>query len=99
MFANYCAACHGIEGKGNGPAAVALKKQPTNLTQLAAANGGKYPELLVAETLSVKDVSAHGSKEMPVWGDLFKNMGTGDPDIARLRIVNLTSYIKSIQAK
>jgi len=35
MFAQYCTPCHGAEGKGNGPAASAMKARATDLTQLA----------------------------------------------------------------
>ena len=28
MFANYCAPCHGVDARGNGPAAAALKMRP-----------------------------------------------------------------------
>jgi mono/diheme cytochrome c family protein len=99
MFVAYCAACHGPDGRGNGPAASALKKPPADLTRLAANNGGKYPDLKVADTLSAKDVPAHGSQEMPVWGNLFKTLGSGRNDQVQLRITNLTSYIKSIQVQ
>ena len=100
MFATYCAVCHGADGKGGGPAANALKKQPANLTQLAAANGGKFPELLVVATLSGQEVDAHGSQEMPIWGNLFRNLNGGNRrDLAHLRIDNLTSYIRSIQGR
>ena len=43
MFASYCAVCHGTDGKGNGPAASAMKTPPADLTLLAQKNGGKYP--------------------------------------------------------
>jgi len=100
MFATYCAVCHGADAKGGGPAAAALKNRPTDLTQLAARNRGKYPELLVVSTLSGREVDAHGSQEMPIWGDLFRSLGNSDESrIVHLRIGNLTSYIGSIQAK
>ena len=70
-----------------------------NLTQLAAKNNGNYPQLQVMGTLSGKDVVAHGSQEMPIWGDLFKRLGNGDRDIVHLRLSNLTAYIQSIQEK
>src|ERR1700688_2490001 len=73
MFRTYCAVCHGVNGKGAGPAADALKKAPVDLTQLTARNNGKYPEDRVAQTIAGGgQVGAHGSAEMPVWGDLFK---------------------------
>jgi len=99
MFATYCAVCHGPDGRGAGPAAAALRTRPTNLTQLTATNKGKYPDLQVMQTLSAKDVVAHGSQEMPVWGDLFKSVTRDSNDIVRIRVANLTSYIQSIQAK
>jgi len=100
MFATYCAACHGVGGKGDGPAAVALKNRPTDLTQLSAKNGGKYPELFVVATLNGREVDAHGSQEMPIWGDLFRSLESNDrSDVVHMRIGNLTSYIGSLQAK
>jgi mono/diheme cytochrome c family protein len=100
MFRTYCAVCHGVNGKGAGPAAEALKKAPTDLTQLAVRNNGKYPEDRVAHAITGDaQIGAHGSHDMPVWGDLFKSLNSGTSDLVRLRIVNLTDYVKSIQAK
>jgi mono/diheme cytochrome c family protein len=96
MFATYCAVCHGADAKGGGPAAAALKNRPTDLAQLSAINRGKYPELSVVSTLSGREVDAHGSQEMPIWGDLFRSLGS---DMVHMRIGNLTAYIGSIQAK
>jgi mono/diheme cytochrome c family protein len=98
MFSQYCAVCHGLDGKGGGPAAAALKKSPPDLTQLAAKNGGIYPDRMVITTISSESVAAHGSTEMPIWGDLFKSLST-DRNVARLRLANLTNYVKTIQAK
>jgi mono/diheme cytochrome c family protein len=97
MFAAYCAACHGLNGQGDGPAAAALKKQPVDLTRLASANGGKFPELQIIQTLSAREVQSHGSQEMPVWGVLLKSVSKRDNDIVRMRVQNLTAYIKTLQ--
>jgi mono/diheme cytochrome c family protein len=99
MFTTYCAVCHGADGRGGGPAAAALKTQPSNLTQLAVKNNGIYPELYVMATLSAKEVVAHGSQEMPIWGELFKSLGSGNRQVIHLRLLNLTTYIQSIQEK
>jgi mono/diheme cytochrome c family protein len=98
LFHNYCATCHGMAGKGNGPAALALKTPPADLTVLAKDNNGKFPDLKVQYILeNGTALSAHGSKDMPIWGPIFRNMG---PDyVGRLRKVNLTDYLKSIQEK
>src|SRR5437588_80150 len=78
MFQEYCAACHGQEGKGNGPAATALKKAPADLTQLSSHNNGKYPDVRVSRFIEGMDtVNAHGSRDMPIWGDVFKSLNAG----------------------
>ena len=100
MFVTYCAVCHGKDGKSGGPAAPALKKTPANLTELSARNGGKFPELRVYNAI-YGDVSmpSHGSKDMPVWGNVFSSMARGQDGQVQMRIANLTEYIKSIQVK
>jgi hypothetical protein len=42
--------------------------------------------------------SSHGSKDMPVWGPVFRSF-SGDTNVAELRVNNLVSYIESIQTK
>ncbi|MBZ5685484.1 MAG: cytochrome c [Acidobacteriia bacterium] len=72
MFKAYCAVCHGIDGRGNGPAAEALKVPPSDLTALAKRNAGKYPSDHVTSAIRGElHLPPHGSKEMPVWGALF----------------------------
>ena len=65
MFNNYCAVCHGRHGKGDGPAAAALKVPPTDLTTLAQKNGGKFPSDHVSAVLHGQaPTAAHGSQDM-----------------------------------
>jgi mono/diheme cytochrome c family protein len=100
MYKEYCASCHGLSGKGDGPAATALKDAPANLTTLSAKNGGKFPDAGIAESIKVgPQVPAHGSAEMPVWGTIFSRMDTAAStgNDVTLRIHNLTDYIKSLQ--
>lgn len=100
MYLAYCASCHGQDGKGNGPAAPALKEQPTDLTQLAAKNNGALPASHIAEVVKGDAITAaHGSKEMPVWGPVFLYLEQHDPGMAQLRVRNLTNYIGSLQKK
>lgn len=99
LYHNHCASCHGLDGKGNGPAAPALKAKPTDLTQLAKNNGGKFPSDPVWFVLSNKSgYPSHGSKDMPIWGPIFSQMEM-DQGMGSLRVHNLTEYLKSIQAK
>jgi mono/diheme cytochrome c family protein len=98
MYIAYCASCHGKDGKGVGPAASALKSVPSDLTQLAAKNKGKFPENHVAQTIKGDvNMPSHGSKDMPVWGPIFASMGTTSDGVMQLRIRNLTKYIASLQ--
>ena len=86
------------DGKGNGPAASALKSVPTDLTQLAASNRGRFPENHVSQTIKGDFATpSHGSKDMPVWGSIFASMGTTSDGSMQLRIRNLTKYIASLQ--
>ena len=99
MFKAYCAACHGQDARGNGPAAPALKKQPADLTQLSKKNGGQFPGLRVMNFIEGKEVVAsHGSRDMPVWGAVFRSMSR-DEDVTILRVRNLANYVETLQQK
>ena len=100
MFNNYCAVCHGTDGKGTGPAASALKAAPTDLTTLAKNAGGKYPAPHVASVIRGQaTTSAHGSQDMPVWGPLFSSISQGHEAQVQQRITNLVDYVATLQAK
>lgn len=100
MYTSYCAVCHGKDGKGNGPAAEALKVPPTNLTMLSKQNGGKYPDMKVASAIrGDSNLPAHGSKDMPVWGKLFSSMSHGHEAEVQQRVSNLSQYIEGMQLK
>jgi mono/diheme cytochrome c family protein len=100
MYTNYCAVCHGTDGKGGGPAASALKVVPTDLTGLAGKNNGKYPALHVSTVLrGDAELAAHGNKDMPVWGPVFRHLSQGHDAEVQQRIANLNQYVASIQNK
>ena len=100
MFDAYCASCHGIDAKGDGPAAPALKMPTTNLTTLNVKNGGVFPSAHVASVIQGDAMTpAHGSKDMPVWGPIFLSIGGHSKAEVQLRIRNLTAYLESLQVK
>jgi mono/diheme cytochrome c family protein len=97
-YAQYCAACHGISGKGDGPAAPALITPPPDLTALSKRYGEPFPGLLVAKNIDGSvGVAAHGSTEMPVWGRRFRREEAGPDSALRGRILLLVEYLRSIQ--
>ena len=99
LFKQYCAACHGISGKGDGPAADALKRAPGDLTQFAKQNGGRFPEEKFMRILQGDEaVTAHGSQEMPVWGAVFQK-SSSNPSMTQMRLHSLLEFVESIQAK
>ncbi len=98
MYVSYCAACHGKDGKGQGPAAPALKSPPPDLTTLAKRNGGKYPAAHVSAILWGKEeLAAHGSKDMPVWGPVFRRIAHSQAAEVQQRVHNITEYIEKLQ--
>ena len=101
MFKQYCAACHGADAKGHGPAAAALKSPLPDLTLLAKKNQGKFPgKHVLAAIRGDVNLTAHGSKDMPVWGNLFHGMSTSSTEAeVATRLSNLTSYVESLQQK
>ena len=83
-YDSLCGGCHGTSGKGDGPAAAALKPKPQDHTN------GKYMNGLTDKALF--DITKGGgvgvkkSPLMPAWGNTLK-----DDDIW-----NLVAYIRSL---
>lgn len=109
-FRRYCAQCHGLSGKGNGPVAGSLKKKPADLTALSKNNGGKFPREHVYDVISgATVVEAHGTREMPIWGVQMRRspaavLGAGgtqlrSPQRVKAEIDLITDYIESQQVK
>jgi mono/diheme cytochrome c family protein len=101
LFARYCTACHGPEGRGDGPAAASLRTRPADLTAIAKRRGGEFSNGKIAQFIDGRfELPAHGSREMPVWGERFgadvPDSGVGE-SIARGNIASLVEYLKSIQ--
>ena len=107
-FVNYCASCHGADGSGNGPMAAELKGKPTNLTTLSKNNDGHFPYLelrsVIEGSSNASNIRAHGSREMPVWGNVFRaetgmvqGRQGGSYALAKARIQNIVDYLADIQ--
>ena len=74
-FQSSCASCHGMDGKGKGSVSGLLKVPPADLTVLAKKNNGLFPANATYEIIyGSKTISAHGTREMPIWGYQFNPM-------------------------
>ena len=102
----HCAACHGLEGRGDGPVGQILKTPAPNLTLISARNGGKYPVQRVYEVIEGSSVvAAHGTRDMPLWGDRYRrsaapvtpDQGLIANDLAQQRILSLVYYLGTLQ--
>ncbi len=99
LFLEYCAVCHGKDGKGAGPAAEALKQRPTDLTLISKANKGKFPDTKILAILKGEQpVTAHGNHDMPTWGKTFSDMSV-NLNVGQGRMNALVMYLQEIQAK
>lgn len=102
-FVRYCSACHGLQGRGDGPAASALRTPPADLTRLAQRRGGQFPTTEIAALIDGRTVlPAHGSREMPIWGERFAAMGGGGSvgeEVVRGNLLVLLDYLQTLQRK
>ena len=95
-YQQYCAVCHGVDGKGHGIMGKYLTVEPSDLTQSAKKNGGRFPFWQIYRIIDGREeVRGHGAREMPVWGQAFKYTKHTPP--APLAVQRLVEYIESIQ--
>lgn len=93
VFEAYCASCHGVAGRGNGPAAALLKAPVPNLTLIAVRDG----------TFGRNHVVSHIRGDavmnpMPEWHRIIRDT-YGSDGAEHLAVVNLTRYVETIQVK
>ena len=67
LFKSNCVACHGAEGKGDGPSGRYLPTRPANLTMSKAPD--EYLKLIITEGGDAMGRSA----SMPAWGAALTN--------------------------
>ena len=105
-FQKNCAACHGMEGKGDGPFIEFLRQTPSDLTLIAKRNNGVFPQQEIYDKIADPTRSrGHGSQEMPIWGDRYREeiierYGPeyyGPSGSVRGRILELVFYLNTIQ--
>ena len=101
-YLQYCSSCHGEDGRGDGVVSSMMRPKPADLTRLAAAHGGTFPFTHVEKMIDGRQrPAAHGSSEMPVWGEVLSGeKAMAQPSaLVRGQVQEITSYLASIQAK
>jgi mono/diheme cytochrome c family protein len=99
LFLNHCAACHGADAEGGGPVAAVMQTTVPNLRTLAQRSGGVFPAEAVTAYIDGREIkAAHGDRQMPIWGDVFRGpeQGTAERTV-RGRIAALVAFLKGIQ--
>jgi mono/diheme cytochrome c family protein len=99
LYFNNCAACHGDDGEGTGPVAASMRVTMPNLRSLAQRNGGVFPgDSITAYIDGRSPRAAHGDRQMPIWGDVFRgaDQGTAKRSVRR-RIAAVVDYIWTLQ--
>jgi mono/diheme cytochrome c family protein len=100
LYGKFCASCHGVSAKGDGPIAKSLKTSPSDLT-LIGKRYGQFPAKRVEEVVDGRvKVDAHGPSAMPVWGEEFTRSQAGEAQAERdaaTVIHKIVEYLRSIQ--
>lgn len=107
-FMKYCAACHGIDGKGSGDLSLASARKPADLTVLSQGNNGYFPYVKIRNMIDGRvdkgKVRTHYDNDMPVWGKAFTDTKGKSvagqihgEAVAKMRILNIVDYLVSIQ--
>jgi mono/diheme cytochrome c family protein len=99
LYFNHCAACHGEDGEGGGPVAAVMRVTMPNLRTLAQRNGGEFPVDSVTAYVDGRETeAAHGDRQMPIWGDVFRGVEQATAErTVRRRIAALADFIEKLQ--
>ncbi len=100
-YVNYCGSCHGKQGEGDGPVAEYLEPKPADLTGIVTRYDGEFPTQTIHEIIDGRERRpAHGSPDMPVWGNAFKvAFEEADDEEISAKIDDLVAFLKSIQVE
>lgn len=103
LYGEYCAACHGGSGSGDGALARGMGLVVPDITGLSAANGGVFPMIEVMAKIDGYTSGARGGEMMPEFGALLEgervmfDAGDGIASPTPLRLVQLAEHVRSLQ--
>lgn len=101
LYGRFCASCHGTSGRGDGPVSQSFTVEVPDLTLISRRQGGEFPRERIEKIIDGRFIiGAHGTREMPIWGEEFMHAAIGDPDAERATEViirRLLEHIRSLQ--
>lgn len=102
LYERLCSSCHGAMAQGDGPVAPLIKTGVPDLTLLARRDGGEFPTEDVRRAIDGRwDRTAHGARDMPVWGwqlfDMSSQDAAGERAHVDSMIDRLVTYLQSVQ--
>lgn len=103
-YLQYCAECHGAEGRGAQPEKRAVPGYVSvDLTQISKRNGGEFPRQKVYDEIEGRQrIAAHFHGDMPRWGTRY-HLDEKDQSQAaqrmRDRISAMVDFIELMQEK
>lgn len=101
IFDRFCASCHGVSARGDGPVARSLNVVVPDLTSIAVRYG-EFPAARIRDVIDGRgiDTGAHGTRAMPVWGYEFYLEEGADitaQSTVRDAINRLVEHLRSLQ--
>ena len=103
LYRRFCASCHGVAGRGDGPVSTSLRVEVPDLTLVASRANGSYPRERVVRIIDGRHIiGAHGTRTMPVWGEDLARLEIGNPEAeraAQIIIGRLADYVGSLQRR
>jgi mono/diheme cytochrome c family protein len=101
LYRRFCASCHGLEGRGDGPVASTLRVEVPDLTRPVRRSLALEQRERIARIIDGRYIiGAHGTRIMPVWGEDLTRLEIGNPDAERsteIIIGRLADYVAGLQ--
>lgn len=101
LYGRFCASCHGLQGRGDGPVASSLRVEVPDLTLTARRARDADPRDRIVRIIDGRYIiGAHGTRLMPVWGENLVRLEIGNPDAERSAqtiVRRLADYVVGLQ--
>ena len=103
LYMENCAVCHGLSGRGDGPASISLGTAPEDLTQIAARRDGIWPMLEVMSIIDGYSRRTLPREDMPIIGDFLEgemidfDTGNGLTTPTPINLIEVVNYLEMLQ--